>query len=172
MPGVKGAGGPPPKRSSQRRRRNVPEGPEVTHAPGASSKKRARPPANSHWHPVARSWYSSLADSGQAVFYEPSDWAVAYLLAESISREMEPQPLLDGSGKPVTDSKGAPVLIKRPPKASALSAWWKAMADLMVTEGARRRLRLELDVPAPGGAEEGGSVSSLDAWRSRTDGTG
>lgn len=172
MPGVKGAGGPPPKRADQRRRRNKDTVP-VTRAKGAAPKKRQRPPANSHWHPVARRWYSSLAESGQSKFYEPSDWAVAYMLAEAISRELEPQPLLDGSGKTVVDSKGEPVMVKRPPKASALSAWWKAMADLMVTEGSRRRLRLELDLPAAGeGGEEAGSVSSLDAWRSRTDGTG
>lgn len=170
MSGVKGAGGPIPKRSDQRRRRNAPARPVKK---AAASTKKSRPAANSHWHPVARRWYSSLADSGQSVFYEPSDWALAYLIAESISRELKPHPLIDGSGKPLVDKAGAPIMVERPPKGAAMSSWLKAMTSLLVSEGDRRRLQIELSAAATDGDASGGaSVSSIDAWRSRTDGTG
>ena len=114
----------------------------------------------------------SLEASGQSKFYEPSDWALAYLIAESISRELRPQPLVDAKGRTITDAKGRPIMVERPPKGASLAAWIKAMSELLVSEGARRRLQIELDLP-PGPAEDGGgSVSSIDAWRSRTDGTG
>lgn len=133
MPGVKGAGGPPPKRASQRRRVNKPEVP-VTQAPGARTV--VVPEADPEWHPVAARWFVSLGQSGQSVFYEPSDWATAYTIAESMSREFKPQPVVTDEGVS---------WVSFPPKAASLSAWLKGMTALMATEGDRRRLRLELE---------------------------
>jgi hypothetical protein len=165
MPGVKGAGGPPPKRSDQRRRRNTPAGGAPTKA--AKGKQAVMPAADSSWHPVARQWYESLAGSGQGAFYEQSDWATAYVLAESMSREFSPQPVVDKDGN-VT-------MVSFPPKGASLAAWLRGMTSLLATEGDRRRAALELG-KKPGAADEpsdeGGTVSSLDAWRARTDGTG
>lgn len=140
----------------------------------AASKTRTRPPCNPKWHAVARRFYMSLEASGQSKFYEPSDWALAYLVAESISRELRPQPLIDAKGRTITDAKGKPIMVERPPKGASLAAWIKAMSELLVSEGARRRLQIELDLPdePPAGEDGGGSVSNIDAWRSRTDGTG
>lgn len=168
MAGVKGAGGPVPKRSDQRRRRNKPATGAVKKVPpkSASGRKPAgRPATNGKWHPVAKRWYNSLADSRQSVFYEPSDWALAYLLAESISRELQPQPVFDEAGKQVAE-------VSRPPRGSSLGNWLKGMTALLVTEGDRRRLQIELELPDAEGDEEAGSVSSLDAWRDRTSGSG
>lgn len=100
------------------------------------------PEPSGDWHPVAARWFESLAESGQSVFYEPSDWATAYLVAESMSREL---------------------LIGEPPSAASLSAWLKAMTSLMVTEGDRRRFRLEIERVVGGDAE----VTSLDDFRSQ-----
>lgn len=124
-----------------------------------------RDPADAAWHPVAVRWYDSLTSSGQRVFYEPSDWALAFLLAESISRELQPQPVHDADGKLVDE-------VVRPPKGASLAAWLKGMSSLLVTEGDRRRMQIELQRTQPAGEEEGGSVSSIAAWRSRVDGTG
>ena len=96
MPGVRGAGGPVPKRSDQRRRRNVPTKAVTRAAAGAAL--AVAPEADEGWHPVARRWFESLAASGQAVFYEASDWATAFVLAESMSREFHPQPVTTGRG--------------------------------------------------------------------------
>lgn len=159
MAGVKGSGGPPPKRSDQRRRANAPARGEPTKAAGA--KKVTRPRVDPKWHPVAKRWFESLAGSGQAQFYEPSDWATAYLLAESISRELHPQPIVVGKG-----ADAEVQMVTLPPKGTALAAWLKGMTALMVTEGDRRRAALELQRPAAGEADDG-KVSHLDDARRR-----
>lgn len=121
------------------------------------------PPPDESWHPVARMWFDSLARSGQSQFYTSSDWATAYLLAESMSRELQPQPMLIGKGP---DAHWE--MVARPPTGASLAAWLKGMAALMTTEGERRRARLELErTPSAGGqgGAGGGSVSWLDAAR-------
>ncbi len=81
--------GPVPKRSDQRRRTNEPVRP-IDHVESGSTSPSG-PPADETWHPVAFAWYESLAKSGQSTFYEPSDWATAFLIAESMSRDLNPQ---------------------------------------------------------------------------------
>jgi hypothetical protein len=152
--------GPPPKRSDQRRRRNEPARP-VVKPEGAGEVEVPR--ANSQWHPTAKRWYASLAASGQSVFFEPSDWAMAYVVAESISRELKPQAIVTQSGKVVK--------VAQPPKAASLAAWLKAAGALMMTEGDRRRLGVELQRPQPDGEEATPDVSELDEWRDRLRGS-
>lgn len=120
------------------------------------------PPADDGWHKVARLWYDSLGQSGQSQFYTSSDWATAYALAESMSREFKPQPMLIGKGD---DARWE--MVELPPKGASLAAWLKGMAALMTTEGERRRARLELEKPKSAGdaGGAGGSVSWLDAAR-------
>lgn len=155
MPGVKGAGGPPPKRQSQRRRVNKPEMPIET----AKDGELVVPRAKRTWHPIAKLMYASLAKSGQSVFYTSSDWAAAYVMCESMSREFKPQPIAVGDEV---------VMVELPPKAAAQTAWSKTLSGLMATEGDRRRLRLEL--VRQGQAEEpphDDGVSELDEYRRR-----
>ena len=142
MPGVPGSGGPVPVRTDQRRRTNAPEGVQVTKAPAAPVV--VAPPADPLWHTVASRWFESLKTSGQSAFYEDSDWATAYLLAESMSRSLS-------TGDPVTGAE--------------LAAWLKGMTPLMVTEGDRRRARLELERPSV--EEVPADVSELDEYRAR-----
>lgn len=149
--------GPPPKRSDQRRRTNKPATP-ITEAPGAPVVEVPDP--DPEWHPVARRWFESLSSSGQSVFYEPSDWAAAWVLAESISRELNPQPITVGSGEHATVE-----MVEVPPKGASLAAWLKGMTALLVTEGDRRRASVELQRPAP--TEEAGDVSWIDDARRR-----
>jgi hypothetical protein len=145
-----------PKRSDQRRRRNKTE-PATKALAGGPSKP---PPVPRSWHPVARRWFRSLAKSGQSRFYEESDWATAYLLAEAISRELQPQPVGH-------TEDGDVIYASLPPKGSSLAAWLKAMSALLVTEGDRRRMRLELEAaPAVDPAEEA-AVADLDDYRKR-----
>lgn len=131
--------GPPPKRAAERRRRNK-DAVEVESVDLAetTTKEVEVPVADESWHGVARMWYESLIGSGQALFYEPSDWATAYLIAESISRDLEEQVV------GITES-GEVVRAEIPMKGASLSAYLKAMTALMVTEGDRRRSRLEIE---------------------------
>jgi len=154
--GIPGTGGPVPKRSAQRRRRNKTDVP-VTTAEGAAI---VEPPAgNAKWHPAAKRWYEALAESGQAAFYEPSDWATAYVIAESMSRDLRPQPI------GVDRDTGDPVMALVPIKGTNLAAYLRAMTSLLVTEGDRRRARVELE--RGGEAEAHPDVPNIDDYRRR-----
>lgn len=132
--------GPVPKRSDQRRRVNKPAGPELIKAPGA--KRVARPRVDSNWHPIARDWFKSLGDSGQAQFYEPSDWQNARFVAELMSRALN-------QGQRIS--------------AQLVTAILSAQTDLLTTEGARRRARIELERgEAP---PESPSIAIMDRYR-------
>ncbi len=161
MSGVPGAGGPPPKRSDQRRRANTPAAGEPTHAPGAEDV--VAPDPDPEWHPIASRWFVSLGESGQSTFYEPSDWATAAFLAESMSRELKPQP--------VVSKEGDVTMVTFPPKAASMAAWLKGATALMATEGDRRRLAVELQ-RGPVVDEEAGHVEHLTDARLRLAGAG
>jgi hypothetical protein len=150
--------GPVPKRESQRRRQNEPEVP-VEKADGAAEVPLPRP--NPKWHPIAKRWFESLARSGQSAFYEPSDWATAELIAESMSRDLKPQVV------GIKEETGEPVMATIPLKGASLAAYLKAFSVLLVTEGDRRRARLELERPTLGGEEEMPDVSELADYRER-----
>ena len=134
--------GPVPKRSSERRRRNKPEGVEVTSVPVPELQPVVRPQADESWHQIARDWYDSLAESGQAVFYEPSDWATARYVAEAMSRGLQASRF----------------------SAQLFAAVSSAMTELLTTEGARRRARLEIERGSTG-EEKSAGVTALAEYR-------
>ena len=110
---------PAPKRSEQRRRTNKVPGLER----GAAGVAPKIPPVRKEWHPAAKAWYQSLKVSGQSQWYEQSDWAQAWIGAELISDVL-------------LSEKRSPTMVHQ----------WLAMAsELMVTEGSRRRLHVELE---------------------------
>src|SRR5690606_13724300 len=137
------ATGPVPKRSDQRRRRNRPEV-EIERAEGAV--EGPVPPADPEWHELAREWCESLARSGQSQWYEPSDWATARYIAEAMSRTLK------------AGAKFSAMLF-----ASVMSG----MSTLLVPEGDRRRVRIELERAGEGGDEDDDVVSELAQYRER-----
>lgn len=145
-------------RSEQRRRRNADDLP-ISHAPAAS--RVTVPKAGKGWHRIARRWYRSLGGSGQSAFYEPSDWAVAYLVAESMSRDLGEQFL------GINEKTGEVEYGVIPLKGASLNAYLKAFAALMVTEGDRRRMRLELQRNAEVDEDHEAGVAVMDEWRDR-----
>lgn len=158
-----GQRGPAPKRSSKRLGHVAKaERAAVEKAPTASTV--TIPPADSSWYPPTIRWYESLARSGQSAFYTASDWDTAWMLADAMSREFKPQPLVVGSGKDATVQ-----MVSLPPKAASLAAWAKIMSGLLVTEGDRRRVRLELERPVE---EAKADVSELDEYRRRLGSSG
>jgi hypothetical protein len=139
MAGIPGSGGPVPKRSSQRRRTNKPEVP-IVQAPSVATADAPEPDGS--WHTLACEWFSALGRSGQAQFFEPSDWAQAKVWAYLLSVE----------------------LFKDKPSAMMIAAWSSGAAELLTTEGARRRMRIELEravVSDPGQEHADATVSSL-----------
>lgn len=136
-----GATGPAPKRDAERRRRNAKTVPTTTVQIDDLIREPVEIPAvDESWHEIAKHWYESLARSGQSVFYEPSDWATAVVLAEALHRELSPQPFVVGQGEFATVE-----MHTLPIKGSSLTALLKGMTALMVTEGDRRRLSIELE---------------------------
>ncbi|MFD7861859.1 hypothetical protein [Streptomyces sp. NPDC059783] len=139
-----GARGPIPKRSAERRRRNKDDGVDLVQAPsGAPPDLPDLPEPDGHWHSIATEWYLSLRESGQAAFYQPSDWAMARYAAELMSRGLAAD---------------------RPPNGQYVAALNSVMASLLTTEGDRRRARIELERKTPDGPQLA-AVRPLDAYR-------
>jgi hypothetical protein len=143
VPSVPGKGGAVPKRSTQRRRVNKPEVPIVT---GPAAPVVVRPESDPLWHAAAVRWYESLAESGQSQWFEPSDWAQAWVWAEFLSRAL---------------NQG------ERPSSQLIMAWSAGATELLTTEGARRRMRIELARAGTVDVDEDAAVSALDDYRAR-----
>jgi hypothetical protein len=100
-------------------------------------RKVSVPHADPEWHPIARRLWDSLKSSGQADFYQNSDWAYAYSICDDLS-------LYKLSSR--RSSQMAQVI-------------YTAMSNLLVTEADRRRVRIELHEPDTG--EDVASVTAI-----------
>lgn len=135
--------GPVPKRSSQRRRRNTVEG--LTVVPVEAAGVVPIPEPDESWHPRAREWFESLGASGQVRFFEPSDWAMAKITADLLSDELQRE-------------SGA--------RATMIAELGSFMDNLLTTEGARRRVRIELE-RAGDAVADNATVSIMDRYRDK-----
>ncbi|HEX8626726.1 MAG TPA: hypothetical protein VF755_00955 [Catenuloplanes sp.] len=136
-----GERGPVPKRADQRRRRNGDD--PITRV--AAGTPVVAPLLAFPAHPIAQDWYDSLARSGQARFFEPSDWQAARLVAYDLTRHLH-------AGRV---------------SAQMLAAIWSAMGDLLTTEASRRRVRMEIDrtTTAEVDAAQAAKVAVMDEYR-------
>jgi hypothetical protein len=138
-----GQHGPIPKRSQERRRRNktdsegAPLEPDIVEV---DEEPVTAPEPDENWHSYAIDFYLGCVDSVQAQFFEPSDWQALRMACEVQSRLLKDQPMK------VADADGGERIewVKMPVKGADLSALSKVWSSLMVTEGDRRRLRLEI----------------------------
>ncbi|MEU1663562.1 hypothetical protein ABZ547_08100 [Streptomyces sparsogenes] len=101
------------------------------------------PEPDEFWHPIASDWYLSLRESGQAAFYQPSDWAVARYAADLMSKVL---------------------MSERGPNGQLVAALNSVMSSLLTTEGDRRRARMELERQKPAGRSDA-DVTVLDDYR-------
>jgi hypothetical protein len=125
MPRIAKAGGGPrgpvPKLAANRRRRNASSGPELLTVPTVVPSTPAE--ADPGWHPVIIAWYNGMREGPEAEFLTPAGWAFCAYLAVRESRNLE---------------------LARP-SAQTSALFVASQADLLTTEGSRRRLRVELD---------------------------
>jgi len=135
-----GTRGPIPKRSEERRRTNKPADAEPVTAPAGAEVLWPEP--EPEWHDLASEWYMSLQDSGQSVFYQQSDVMVARYLAEAMSRNLNASRF----------------------SAQLFAAVMAGMTELLTTEGARRRVRVELE-RAPAAQQAPVGVTAIADYR-------
>jgi hypothetical protein len=143
--------GPVPKRSQARRRRNKTdeEGQSVEVEKVQLDLPPYQPPEPSpNWHPAAMAIWNSALESGQIVFWEPSDWAILALTCSQISQEYADDLIIEKVKQPMLAGEGGGeelVYGSRPMPAGKFSAILKALGALGMTEGDRRRMRIELE---------------------------
>ncbi|MDG3012469.1 hypothetical protein G4X40_20220 [Rhodococcus sp. D2-41] len=95
------------------------------------------------WHPIAKGWYRSLKQSGQAQFFEASDWQAARLCAHVMTEHLNASSL----------------------RAGMVQQIWAMMGDLLTTEASRRRVRVELARTTSGDPDVDATVTMMQAYR-------
>lgn len=116
-----GARGPVPKRSSERERRNIdPVGITTIEVEGPADQPDL---GLDNPHPIIVDLWESMGQSAQSQYYEPSDWQFARFTFHFANQ------LLETSR----------------PSAQMFQGVTSALSDLLLTEGSRRRLRMEIE---------------------------
>lgn len=125
-----GQRGPIPKRDDERIRRNIPEHPTVTvRAIGAVDIPELGDISfMGEIHPLVTDMYQSMKDSACVKFFEATDWAYARLALHTLNAELVSA---QQQGRPI----GAM-------KTTAIN---QMLSALLLTEGDRRRARLEIE---------------------------
>jgi hypothetical protein len=142
--------GPIGKRSDQLIRRNIPEVPvdKITAIGKVSIPELGIEGA----HPLVSDLYDSLKESAQNKYYEPSDWQMARLALYALNEELTAT-YQSGDSRPISPMK--------------LQVINQMFSQLMMTEGERRRARLEIDRVSNPSGDEGKVVSISDMFKHR-----
>lgn len=138
-----GFNGPPPKRSDERIRRNKPEV-EVDKVEMIGTVEVPELGLTDP-HELIADFYESLKQSGQARYYEPSDWQYARITLHFLDRLVK-------SAKP---------------SGQMLATITTSLSNLMVSEGDRRRLRMEVERNTGAGDAEDNVVDVAEMFRRR-----
>lgn len=111
--------GPVPKRSEERIRRNKVDVEKVEQIGSVPAPELDFP----FCADVVQDFYDSLRSSAQAKYYEPSDWQTARLLCRMLQSLFE----------------------SKRPSPQMFQSCVSLMNELLVTEGSRRRVRMEVE---------------------------
>lgn len=100
-------------------------------------------------HPFVVDMYESIRQSAQSRYYEPSDWQFARLTMYALNEELNAVYMTgDNAGR------------KKPLGVMKLQVLNQMMSTLLLTEGDRRRVRMEIE-RNPGPTAEGGKVLTM-----------
>ncbi|QFG04582.1 terminase small subunit [Mycobacterium phage Keziacharles14] len=146
-----GTRGPIGKRDEERVRRNTPDSPTETVAVHGAVviPELGDVSFNGETHPMITDMYDSIKASAAVKYYEPTDWQFARLALLTLNQELI---FARDLGKPVGAMK--------------LTAINQMLSALLLTEGDRRRVRLEIE-RNPGDSPSGNVVSMADALKQR-----
>lgn len=136
-----GNNGPIPNRSDQRVRRNKPDI-EIDKVE-AIGLVEVPVLGFDDPHPLIADFYASLVDSAQARYYEPSDWQFARVTLHFLDQLVK-------SGRP---------------SGQMLATVNTALSNLLVSEGDRRRVRIEIE--RGNGDQDGKVIDVADMFRQR-----
>lgn len=99
------------------------------------------PAPNPDWHPVAMMQYEAAKRSAIREFFEPTDWSTLFVICETLSAHLNPQPVVIQQGR----DAGQVVMVTQPMTGATLGAILSGLTNLMFSEGSRRRLRIEVE---------------------------
>lgn len=134
-----GVRGPVPERSDQRVRRNKYE--VETEKVVAFGKVEIPELDFADPHPITTDLYESLTNSAQARYFEPSDWQLARFALHFADQ----------------------LLWSSKPNGQVLATITSLFSDLLMSEGSRRRLRMEIE--RRGDDETGQVIDVVDRFR-------
>ncbi|ANA87042.1 terminase small subunit [Gordonia phage Strosahl] len=146
-----GTRGPIGKRDEERVRRNTPDNPtETISVIGTVDIPELGDIAfDGETHPIVEEMYQSIKDSAAVKFYEPTDWQFARLTLLTLNEEL-------------IFSKR----LSKPIGAMKLTAINQMMSALLLTEGDRRRARVEIE-RAPNSGADATVVQMSDLYAQR-----
>lgn len=139
--------GPVPKREAELQRpRDRKGGDQLPVLKGELMEVRNKPDPDPNWHSIATMVYEAAANSGQSYWYQESDWAMLYSLCDDLS------------------------YLKNQDRRSGqfLATVMSGLESLLLTEGDRRRARIELHAPEQKKADL--AVVGMEAYRARAQG--
>ena len=131
------------KRESELARPRSRKGVEAASAPTITGERRpvTVPREKTDWVPDAKRWFKSLKTSGQADFFQDSDWALAVFLCDEITYYRG-------------NARRSPEMLK-----TILSG----MEKLLTSEADRLKARVELSAPAA--PTLSAAVVAIDSYR-------
>ncbi|UXE05427.1 terminase small subunit [Mycobacterium phage Duplo] len=146
-----GTRGPIGKRDEERVRRNTPENPTETISMIGTVEipELGDMSYMGETHPLIEEMYDAIKQSAAVKFYEPTDWQFARLALYTLNQELIAAKHL---GKPIGAMK--------------LTAINQMLSALLLTEGDRRRVRLEIE-RAPADPTGGKVVDVTDVLKQR-----
>lgn len=146
-----GTRGPIGKRDEERVRRNTPENPTdtVQMIGTVAIPEMGDLSHDGRTHPLIIDMYESIKQSAAVKYYEPTDWQFARLTLYTLNQELI---AAEDHGKPVGAMK--------------LTAINQMLSALLLTEGDRRRVRLEIE-RAPVDNAGGKVLDVTDALKQR-----
>lgn len=126
--------GPVPNRSENLARPRERKGGDQIPVTNGVARPVEWPEPDAGWHDIAKMVWDGAKNSGQADFYQQSDIALLYSLCDDLSFYKKPFTTRDGLEY---DKRSGQML----------QTIMSSLASLLLTEGDRRRVRLELQAP-------------------------
>ena len=104
--------------------------------------------ADPEWETLASEVYTSMMNSGMSAFFEASDWAMLYLLCDHLS----------DLRKTYKETGRLPAII--------FQTVMRELNSLGMSEGERRRMRIELEAEVADDSEEA-TITVIDSYREK-----